>query len=73
MAILGAVSISIFSVLSVVVSDPSFDVFSTDFVALFKDLTNAIIVASFSSGSAYILKNLLTDDDQNFLGIRTET
>lgn len=73
MAILGSVAVAVMGVLGALVNAPDFDIFSTDFITLFKDLTNAMIVASYSSGSAYILKNFLTDDDQNFLGIRTET
>lgn len=73
MAVLGAVSIAVFGVLGSVVTVPHFDVFSIDFVKVLKDLTNAMIVASYSSGSAYILKNLLTDDNKNFLGIETKS
>lgn len=73
MALLAPVAVAIFGVLGAVINAPDFDVFSTDFVALFKDLTNAFIVASYSAGSAYILKNLLTDDEQNFLGIETKS
>ena len=72
MAILGPVAVAAFSVLGAVVTVPGFDVFSLDFVVLFKNLANALIVASYSAGSAYILKNLLTDKDQNFLGIKTK-
>ena len=73
MAVLGATVVSVLGVLGAVINAPAFDVFSVDFPALFKSLTNTIIVASFSSGSSYILKNLLTDDRQNFLGIGTRT
>ena len=73
MAVLGSVAVAIFGVLGAVINAPGFDVFTVDFVSLFKNLTNAFIVASYSSGSAYILKNLLTDDNQNFLGIPTKS
>lgn len=73
MAILGPVAVAIFGVLGAVITVPGFDVFSVDFILLFKNLTNALIVASYSAGSAYILKNLLTDDQQNFLGIETKS
>ena len=73
MAILGPVAVAIFGVLGAVITVPGFDVFSVDFILLFKNLTNALIVASYSAGSAYILKNLLTDDQQNFLGIENKS
>ena len=69
MAVLGAVMVAVFAVLGAVINTPGFDVFTVDFIQLFKDLTNALIVAAYSSGSAYLLKNLLTDDEQRFLGI----
>lgn len=73
MAILGPVAVAVFAVLGSVITVPGFDVFSVDFVVLFKNLTNALIVASYSAGSAYILKNLLTDDSGNFLGVQTKS
>lgn len=73
MAILGPVAVAIFGVLGAVINTPSFDVFSVDFIKVLKDLTNAMIVASYGAGSAYILKNLLTDDKRNFLGIQTKS
>lgn len=72
MAVLGPVAVAIFGVLGAVITAPGFDVFTVDFIGLFKNLTNAFIVAAYSAGSAYILKNLLTDDNQNFLGIKTK-
>lgn len=68
MAVLGAVTIAVLGVFSRVITS-DFDVFSLDFIALLKELTNQIIIASYSSGSAYLLKNLFTNDDGNFLGI----
>ncbi len=73
MAVLGPVAIAIFAVLGSVITAPGFDVFTVDFISLFKNLTNTFIVASYSSGSAYILKNLLTDKNQNFLGIPSKS
>lgn len=73
MAVLGPVMVAIFGVLGAVITAPNFDVFSVDFIALFKTLTNSFIVASYSAGSAYLLKNLLTNKDQNFLGVKTES
>ena len=73
MAVLGPVVIAIFGVLNAVITAPGFDVFTVDFISLFKSLTNTFIVAAYSSGSAYILKNLLTDDNQNFLGISAKS
>ncbi len=67
MAVLGAVMISVLGVFSRIITS-DFDVFTLDYIKLFKDLTNAIIIAAYSSGSAYLLKNLLTSDDQKFLG-----
>ncbi len=73
MAMMGPVAVAIFAVLGAVITAPSFDVFSVHWVELFKNLTNTFIVAAYSSGSGYILKNLLTDKDQNFLGIPTKS
>jgi len=73
MAILGPVAVALFGVAGAVITAPGFDVFSVDYVKLFKDLTNALVVASYGASSAYILKNLLTDDNKNFLGIQTES
>lgn len=73
MAVLGAVTVAWMGVLGAIITAPGFDVFSVDFVALFKSLTNSFIIAAYSSGSAYILKNLLTDENQNFLGIKTKS
>jgi len=68
MAIIAPVTIAILGVFSSVITS-DFDVFSLDFIKLFKELTNVFIIASYSAGSSYILKNLLTTDDGNFLGI----
>jgi len=73
MAVLGPVAIAILGVVGAIVTAPGFDVFSVDFIQLFKDLTNTFIVAAYGAGSAYLLKNLLTDDNQNFLGIETRS
>lgn len=72
MAMLGAVTVSVLGVFSRVIT-ADFDVFSLDFIALLKELTNVIIVASYSSGSAYLLKNLFTNDNGDFLGIPTKS
>jgi len=72
MAIIAPVTIAILGVFSRVITS-DFDVFSLDFIALFKDLTNVFIIASYSAGSSYILKNLLTTDEGNFLGIETKS
>ena len=69
MAVLGPIAVALFGILGSVITAPHFDVFTVDFISLFKNLTNAFIVASYSAGSAYLLKNLLTDSNQNFLGI----
>ncbi len=73
MAVLGAVVVAVFGILGALIGTPGFDVFSVAWVPLFKSLTNATIVAAYSSGSAYILKNFLTDSNQNFLGIQTKS
>lgn len=73
MAVLGAVIIAVSGVLGAIITAPGFDVFAVNFVQLFKDLTNAIIVAAYSSGFGYLLKNLLTDDNQHFLGIPSKS
>ena len=66
------VMVAFLAVMNRVVTDPNFDVFSLDFVALLKELTNVFIVSACGGGSAYIIKNLLTDDNQNFLGIGSQ-
>lgn len=73
MAVLAPVVVAVFAVLGAVITAPGFDVFAVAWVPLFKSLVNTFIVAGYSSGSAYILKNLLTDDQQNFLGISTKS
>lgn len=73
MAVIAPVMVALFVVLNRVILDPAFDVFSLDFIALLKELTNVFIVSSYSAGSSYLLKNLLTDDNQNFLGIPTNS
>lgn len=73
MAVLAPVAVAIFGVLGAVIQAPGFDVFTVDWGTLFRELTNTFIVAAYSSGSAYILKNLLTDKNQNFLGIPTKS
>ena len=73
MAVLGPIAVAIFGVLGAVINAPGFDVFTVDFISLFKDLTNAFIVAAYGAGAGYLLKNLLTDDNQNFLGIPSKS
>ncbi len=73
MAVLAPVAVAIFGILGAIITAPNFDVFIVDWSTLFRSLTNAMIVAAYSSGSAYILKNLLTDKNQNFLGIQTKS
>lgn len=72
MALIAPVTIAILGVFSRVITS-DFDVFSLDFVALMKELTNVFIIASYSAGSSYLLKNLLTSDEGNFLGISTRS
>lgn len=73
MAICVPVGVAFFAVLGAIINSPGFDVFSVDWAVLFKSLTNTLIVASYGGFSGYILKNLLTDKNQNFLGIPTKT
>lgn len=73
MAVFGAGSVAVLGTVGAVVLDPAFDLFTTDFAALLKSLANSMVVASWSAGSSYLLKNLLTDDRQNFLGIKTRS
>ncbi len=72
MAVLGAVAVAWMGVLGAIIQAPGFDVFSVDFVQLFKDLTNTFIVAAYSSGTAYLIKNFFTDENKNFLGMKTK-
>lgn len=72
-AVLAPVAVAVFGILGAIINAPDFDVFKVEWLVLLKDLTNAMIVASYSAGSAYLLKNLLTDDKQNFLGIETRS
>lgn len=69
MAVLTPVMVAILAVFNRVITDPAFDVFSLDFVALMKELTNTFIVAAYGGGASYLMKNLLTDSDRRFLGI----
>ncbi len=70
MAILSPVAVAIFAVLGAVVNAPGFDVFLVDWLALGRSLINILIVTSYGAGSGYILKNLLTDHNDNLLGIK---
>lgn len=72
-AVLGAFMVAVFGVLNAVISAPNFDVFEVAWLQVFKDLTNAVIIAVYASGSSYLLKNLLTDSNKNFLGIKTKS
>jgi hypothetical protein len=72
MSVMGAVAVAVLGVFSRVITS-DFDVFSLDYIALFKELTNQIIIAGYGAGSGYLMKNLLTDDNQNFLGIPTKS
>ena len=49
------------------------NVVSTDWITVFKSLTNAFFVSAYGGFSGYILKNLLTDSNGNFLGIPTKS
>ena len=71
MTVTGAVMVAVLGVFTRVITS-DFDVFSLDYIALLKELTNVIIIAGYSSGAGYLLKNLLTDDNQNFLGIKVD-
>jgi hypothetical protein len=73
MAVLGPVAVAILGVLGAVILAPHFDVFAVDWVATLKSLTNAFIISAYSGFSGYILKNFLTDKNQNFLGIETKS
>lgn len=73
MALCAPVAVAIFGVLGAVINAPGFDAFSVDWGLVFHNLTNTFIVASYGAGAGYILKNLLTDKNQNFLGIPTRT
>ena len=68
MAVTASVMVAVLGVFSRVITS-DFDLFSLDYVPLLKELTNQIIIAAYSAGSGYLLKNLLTDDRQRFLGI----
>lgn len=69
MAVFASVLVAIMGVLSRIITS-DFDLFTLDYGALFRELANVMVIASYSAGSSYLLKNLLTDDDQNFLGIK---
>lgn len=73
MAVLGAVVVAVHGVLGAIISQPGFDVFEVQYVQVLKDVTNASIVAAYSSGIAYLLKNMLTDHNKNFMGIKTNS
>lgn len=67
-AVLSAVAVAIVGVLNKVIT-PDFDVFTLDYITLFKDLTNTFIISAYSSAAGYLLKNLLTDDSKKFMGV----
>lgn len=69
-AILAPAFIAVTSVLGAIINAPGFDAWSVDYGALFHSLTNTLIVSSYGAGVGYILKNLLTNDEGKFLGIK---
>lgn len=73
MAVCGPIAVAVLAVLGAVINAPSFDVFSVEWVPLFKSLTNTFIISAYGSGAGYILKNLLTDSNGNVLAIPTKT
>lgn len=73
MAVAAPAAVAIFAVLGAVINSPGFDVFTVAWSPLFHNLVNTLIVTSYGAGTGYILKNLLTDDNQNFLGIPTKS
>lgn len=72
-AVTSALMIAVIGVLGAVINAPHFDLWLVDWVGLGRALANSSTVAAFGAGSGYLLKNLLTDDQQNFLGINTRT
>lgn len=68
-AILSPVVVAVLAVLGAIINAPGFDAWGVDYGALFHNLTNTLIVASYGAGVGYITKNLLTDDQGKFLGI----
>lgn len=73
MAVTAPAAAALLSVLGAIITAPGFDVFAVAWVPLFKSLTNILIIASYSGLSGYLLKNLLTDKNQNVLGIPTQS
>lgn len=73
MSVVAPMAVAIFAVLGAVIKAPGFDAFLVDWGTLLHNLTNTLIVAAYSSGTGYILKNLFTDDNHNFLGIQTKS
>lgn len=73
MAICAPAGVAILGVVGAIINAPGFDAFAVDYGVLFHNLVNTLIIASYAGGSGYILKNLLTDSNQNFLGIPTKS
>lgn len=73
MAVLAPAAVALFGVLGAVITAPGFDVLLVNWSVVFHNLANALIVSAYSGFSGYILKNLLTDANQNFLGIPTNS
>lgn len=69
MAVFAPAATAGFAVIGAIVSAPGFDAWAVDYGTLFHNLTNTLIVVSYSSGAGYIMKNLLTDSQGRFLGV----
>lgn len=73
MAVLGPVMVAALASLSAVIQEPGFNIFAVDWVMTFKNVANVAVVAAYISGSSYLLKNFLTDQNKNFLSIPTKS
>lgn len=73
MAVLGPVMLAAFAALGAVINEPNFNVFLVDWSVVGKSVINVSFIAAYISASSYIVKNLLTDKNQNFLGIPTKS
>jgi uncharacterized protein (DUF697 family) len=69
MAVFAPVATAAFAVLGAIINAPGFDAWTVDYGTLFHNLTNTLIIVSYSAGTGYIIKNFLTDNSGRFLGL----
>lgn len=69
MAVTAPLFVAITVLLGAIISAPGFDAWAVDYHALFHNLVNVSIVASYGGFVGYIGKNFFTSEQGNVLGV----